>query len=315
MTGNTYVMKQPPDKGVIQEAAAETGIPSAFIEKDWYAIQALSAVAAMRLPYDAMPVFAGGTSLSKGHGLIRRFSEDLDFKVVAPTSLTRGQRREIREAVLSVFEGLSGIKLERESVVSRDGSSIFSFNLTYPLTQDRHSSLRQHLLIEMSFKPPALPPEQRPLRSFITEISGAEPDAHIACVSPLETSADKLSALIWRVLSKDRTQPVGSPKNEPAMIRHLHDLCALSPYAEASGEFAGLVFANYESDKKRGGLAGQYELLDAAQKAREKLADDKVYQEEYAIFVDRVSYDDEDKRISFSQAMASLDRLIKLITA
>ena len=35
---------------------------------------------------DATPVFSGGTSLSKGWGLIKRFSEDIDFKVAMPAA-------------------------------------------------------------------------------------------------------------------------------------------------------------------------------------------------------------------------------------
>jgi predicted nucleotidyltransferase component of viral defense system len=42
------------------------------------------------------PAFSGGTSLSKGWDLIKRFSEDMDFKVVEPPapSVSAGQRVE-----------------------------------------------------------------------------------------------------------------------------------------------------------------------------------------------------------------------------
>lgn len=68
-----------PDANVINEIAAELGIEPAFVEKDWYSVQVLKAIA--ENPNDAIQtVFAGGTSLSKGYGLIQRFSEDLDFR-------------------------------------------------------------------------------------------------------------------------------------------------------------------------------------------------------------------------------------------
>ena len=45
------------------------------------------------------PVFCGGTSLSKGYGLIQRFSEDLDFKLLLPEAgIERAVRRRYRTA-------------------------------------------------------------------------------------------------------------------------------------------------------------------------------------------------------------------------
>jgi predicted nucleotidyltransferase component of viral defense system len=46
----------------------------------------------------ATPVFSGGTSLSKGWGLIKRFSEDIDFKVVMPAAKSGVQERKQRRS-------------------------------------------------------------------------------------------------------------------------------------------------------------------------------------------------------------------------
>ena len=66
------------DPDIIEDIAAEMGISSAFVEKDWYAVQALKALA----EHDSdefQAIFSGGTSLSKGYGLIQGFSKDLDL--------------------------------------------------------------------------------------------------------------------------------------------------------------------------------------------------------------------------------------------
>jgi predicted nucleotidyltransferase component of viral defense system len=50
------------------------------IEKDWYILRAMHAIASV----DAGPfhlVFAGGTCLARAHRLVRRMTEDVDFKV------------------------------------------------------------------------------------------------------------------------------------------------------------------------------------------------------------------------------------------
>ena len=44
-------------------------------------------------------VFCGGTSLSKGYGLIKRMSEDIDFKVKVPECLCPNPRETMQNSV------------------------------------------------------------------------------------------------------------------------------------------------------------------------------------------------------------------------
>jgi Nucleotidyl transferase AbiEii toxin, Type IV TA system len=60
------------------QAAAHFGLSEQFVEKDYYVTEILRIIAD-RLGEKAM--FKGGTSLSKGWGLISRFSEDIDLFV------------------------------------------------------------------------------------------------------------------------------------------------------------------------------------------------------------------------------------------
>ena len=62
---------------LLQIVANETGIDRSLVEKDYWVVHALWA-----LHQGPLQIwFKGGTSLSKGFGLIERFSEDLDLKV------------------------------------------------------------------------------------------------------------------------------------------------------------------------------------------------------------------------------------------
>ena len=65
---------------VFGEVAARKGVAPVIIEKDFWVCWALRRVfeLADRLP---APLFKGGTSLSKGYGLIERFSEDVDISL------------------------------------------------------------------------------------------------------------------------------------------------------------------------------------------------------------------------------------------
>jgi hypothetical protein len=62
---------------LVQIVARSTGIAAALIEKDYWVTHTLWAIHQSGLDI----WFKGGTSLSKGFGLVQRFSEDLDLMI------------------------------------------------------------------------------------------------------------------------------------------------------------------------------------------------------------------------------------------
>ena len=73
----TFVHQDPEFAQLVQIVARSTGIAAALIEKDYWVTHTLWAIHQTGLDI----WFKGGTSLSKGFGLIQRFSEDLDLMV------------------------------------------------------------------------------------------------------------------------------------------------------------------------------------------------------------------------------------------
>lgn len=68
------------DRTLVERVARDLLTSPGLVEKDWHVTRAIGVLA----NFDhaaATPAFGGGTSLSKGWGLIKRFSEDIDFKV------------------------------------------------------------------------------------------------------------------------------------------------------------------------------------------------------------------------------------------
>ena len=64
------------------------------------------------------PVFCGGTSLSKGYGLIQRFSEDLDFKLLLPEAgIERAVRRHYRTALIEAVRANGDWTLRDDDVL------------------------------------------------------------------------------------------------------------------------------------------------------------------------------------------------------
>lgn len=80
-----------------------------------------------------------------------------------------------------------------------------------------------------------LPPIARPVQSLLGRLLKAEPEIQsLLCVDPVETAADKISALAWRAAARDRK----AAADDPSIIRHLHDLAALAPAAGSNAGFA-----------------------------------------------------------------------------
>lgn len=64
---------------IFKEAGNKSGLPAFAVEKDWWVVQTLSVI--FNTGVANHMVFKGGTSLSKGWNLIKRFSEDIDLAI------------------------------------------------------------------------------------------------------------------------------------------------------------------------------------------------------------------------------------------
>lgn len=296
-----------PDPEIVNEIAAELAISPAFVEKDWYSVQALKSIAGHQSD-GFRTIFAGGTSLSKGYGLIQRFSEDLDFRCLALQSGTGNQmkkvRRAYREGMLDAVESADLFVLDRSQVAR--ASNYVKFELDYQQNYGGNPALRTGLQIEFSFTQPRLDAQLRQIQSFVAQFAGEAPEAEILCLSPVETAADKLSALTWRVLKRDRS----AAGDDPAMVRHLHDIAALMPVVrDAQGMFIETVEASFEEDQRTKRRDTQATLLASVQAAITCLEGDDEYLDEYGRFVDAMSYASDTESIEFNTALIALEEV------
>jgi predicted nucleotidyltransferase component of viral defense system len=297
------------DRRLVEQAAEDLGTSPGLIEKDWHVVRAIGVIAEVDTA-GMMPAFSGGTSLSKGWELIKRFSEDIDFKVGEPVassaSRARRERTAYRERVLGALTAENFDLVEKPDVGNE--SRFFSADLAYGAEFGAGQGLRPHIRVEMSFRAPALPPVARPIRSLISiaEKQPAEVAAFI-CVDPVETAADKLSALAWRVRARDRTKA----DDDPTIIRHLHDLATLEPHVASAPRFAELVHTAAAADVGRGGdraAAGDPAAMFA--EMLQRLEVDALWAREYEDFVRAVSFAGPGEAIDFAHALDACTRLI-----
>ena len=298
-----------PDRRLVEEVAADLGTQPGLIEKDWQVVRAIGVIAEVDTT-GMMPAFSGGTSLSKGWELIKRFSEDIDFKVGEPAansaSRARRERTAYRHRVLEALTS-AGFELVEKPDVGNE-SRFFSADLAYGAEFGAGQGLRPHIRVEMSFQTPALLPVERPIRSLIATAQRQPPEvASFPCVDPVETAADKLSALAWRVRARDRR----SPKDDPTIIRHLHDLAALEQHAISAPRFPELVQAACAADVGRGGGAPAGDTAAMFAEMLRRLETDPLWAREYEDFVRAVSFAGPGEAIHFADALASCARLVK----
>jgi len=297
------------DRRLVEQVAEDLGTSPGLIEKDWHVVRAIGVIAEVDTA-GMMPGFSGGTSLSKGWELIKRFSEDIDFKVGEPAassvSRARRERTAYRHRVLEALTS-AGFELVETPIVG-NASRFFSADLAYGAEFGAGQGLRPHIRVEMSFRAAALPPVARPIRSLIS-IAQKRPAevAAFVCVDPIETAADKLSALAWRVRARDRTKA----DDDPTIVRHLHDLAALERQVASARRFGELLLAAAMADVGRGGegaVAGDPAAMFAEMLRR--LETDPLWAREYEDFVRQVSFAGPGEVIDFAGAVAACTRLV-----
>jgi hypothetical protein len=301
-------MNAVPTKAVIEEVALELGINPAFVEKDWYVVQILQIIGSMDL-LGAKTIFAGGTALAKAHRLLQRFSEDIDFRLVYPAlaTLSRNERRK----QLSVLKQLIHSAITKHfpnggnQVKARDENRFFSLEVEYPSQFTPLEALRPHVLIEYTVTDPSLPPVLLPVSSFVAQLTRAEPEIPmIACIDPVETAIDKLSALIWRVPDRVREPQ----DDDPDLVRHMHDLIILNKQTIAHKDFKQLAIEMIARDDNRCAKISGRPLKEKLAIFMEILEADGEYLREYNRFVQGMSYSP-NKAPSFREAMIKLKEL------
>ena len=97
---------------LVEATATTIGLPQIYIEKDYWVTKALKHLS--ESDYSDKAVFKGGTSLSKAHRLIDRFSEDIDLAIFSD-----GLGDSARKRLLKGVENAANTGLEPVAVDER----------------------------------------------------------------------------------------------------------------------------------------------------------------------------------------------------
>lgn len=203
-------------------------------EKDYYVTMILRELSKRQ----DFIVFKGGTSLSKCHKAIKRFSEDIDITI--DSKLTQGQMKKLKESIKAIAEqlGLSIPNIDE----TRSRRSYNRYILEYQsVLLELDDAVQTAVLMETSFAEVAFPTVVLPVHSYIGDMMAEEApeELEIFCLDTFEmkvqgldrTLADKVFA-ICDYYMQDRV------KNHS---RHIYDIYKLTQIVPQTDGFRELI--------------------------------------------------------------------------
>ena len=203
-------------------------------EKDYYVTMILRGLSE-RLGF---VVFKGGTSLSKCHKAIKRFSEDIDITI--DTKLSQGQMKKLKEAIKAIAEEL---RLTIPNIdETRSRRSYNRYILEYDsVVSEPDDAVQTAVLMETSFAEVSFPTVVLPVHSYIGDmmVEEAPDEMKNFRLDPFEmkvqgidrTLADKVFA-ICDYYMQDRVKKHS---------RHIYDIYKLLQIVPQTEEFKALV--------------------------------------------------------------------------
>jgi hypothetical protein len=203
-----------PDFSDLVRAAAEHHrIIPALVLKDYWVTRVLRAVVADP-ELQGKLLFKGGTSLSKGWGLIDRFSEDVDLLLTGdefgPVPEGSGVRERRMKRVRRGIEFGTPLRLpDRASLSRREWEffyvrSDYHIRIRFPLPGHAASvglASIDTVLVEAGFRGGPYPHERRPLRSLLAEFL----ENQTAAAAALKEYLDDVRSFQMELLKPERT--------------------------------------------------------------------------------------------------------------
>ena len=219
---------------VINTVATAKGLLSQIVEKDYYVTLMLRGLAEKL----SFIVFKGGTSLSKCHKAINRFSEDIDLTI--DVALTQGQKKKVKRAITDVSALLGMEVVNIDDIQSRKDYNryVISYASVLPTLPEAPTN---NIILETSYKTISFPTKNLQVSNYIAENMGEdnlealkEFSLEPFCMKVQDinrTLADKVFAICDYYLE-------GKTERHS---RHLYDIHKLLPLIKLDSDFRNLV--------------------------------------------------------------------------
>ena len=205
-----------------------------IVEKDYYVTMILRELAERQ----GFVVFKGGTSLSKSHKAIKRFSEDIDITI--DSRLSQGQMKKLKEVIKDIATELDLVIPNIDETHSRRSYNRYILEYQSVLF-DSDDAVQNAVLMETSFAEVSFPTVILPVHSYIGNMMIEEAPEEIKNfrLDPFEMKVQGLNrTLVDKVFAicdyymQDRVKKHS---------RHIYDIYKLLPVVSQNEEFKNLI--------------------------------------------------------------------------
>lgn len=245
MPPESFLHKREDFADLIRIVADEQGLLPALVEKDYWIMHCLYGLGVQGFGFE----LKGGTSLSKGFGIIQRFSEDIDIRIDpagAPFEVftAANQTKKVRhiESRREFYDWLAAnIRIDGIVGVTRDHAfddekyRSGGIRLHYESPFDHPTGLKEGILLEVGFDD-TTPNMPRTISSWAFDRAAKAGVAardnravDVSCYHPGYTFVEKLQT----VSTKFRQQQ-STGKLPPNFLRHYYDISQLLDHPEVT---------------------------------------------------------------------------------
>lgn len=234
---------------LIRIVADERGLLPALVEKDYWIMHCLYGLGAQGFGFE----LKGGTSLSKGFGIIQRFSEDIDiridpacapFEVFTAANQTKKarhieSRREFYDwlAANIHIDGIVGVT--RDHAFDDEKYRSGGIRLHYESPFDHPTGLKEGILLEVGFDD-TTPNMPRTISSWAfdraakADVAARDNRAiDVSCYHPGYTFVEKLQTVSTKFRQQQSTGEL-----PPNFLRHYYDISQLLDHPEVAAFIA-----------------------------------------------------------------------------
>ncbi|MDB5025919.1 MAG: hypothetical protein JWP78_3674 [Mucilaginibacter sp.] len=317
----------------IQQAAGKSGMSTKIIEKDWWVTLVLKAV--FQSEFARHLSFKGGTSLSKGWGLIERFSEDIDLAIERSflgfgEDLSKNAVKKLKRVACDFTSTVLKAALEKElanlgvpngnvTVMADRVNPIIpdtdpqTLRIAYRSLLDPVPYIADSVKLEVSARSLNEPAVERPILSLLGQYMPDFPWSGkpfpVATVEPKRTFLEKVF-----LLHEEFLRPIDRIVYE-RMSRHLYDLERMTDTEHAEAALADRAYYDAIVEHRRHLIFKAGVDYDTHQPATLNFIPPKgilkAFEADYTLMREQMIYDEHSK--DFADIIARLNNLLERI--
>ncbi len=208
----------------LQAAAGHFKMRPIFIEKDYWVTYVLKNLC--QSEHAGEVVFKGGTSLSKAHNCVERFSEDIDLALIKTSETSANQLNKKMKAIETVAsKDLEYFQHEREEKKGRNRRTFYRYKKV--LSDSDFGQVKDHIQLEINTFTNPVPHQEININSYVSQFleQGGFHDRVVQF---------QLEPFVIKVLTRERTfcekllslvrLSYEGPEKLKEKIRHFYDL-------------------------------------------------------------------------------------------